>query len=71
MIYVINIFLILLAIYFAIGMLVGIGFVAKGEKIDILLAYSKKRVRALLFCGVVFTWPFMVGRLFKVVNANS
>ena len=62
----INIFLAILGVYFAIGLLFGLYFLLKGaNKIDPLMLNTKKRVRVLLLPGVIATWPFFVGRLFK------
>jgi len=69
MIIVINIFLGVLGVYFLIGLLFGIYFLIKGAvKIDPLMAASKKKVRFLLFPGVVATWPFLISKLF---NSNA
>jgi len=63
---IINIFLAVLGVYFAIGLLFGLYFIIKGAtKIDPLMQDTKKRVRLLLFPGMVATWPFLIGRLFK------
>ena len=63
---IINIFLIVLGIYFAIGLLFGLYFIFKGAtKIDPLMQDTKKKVRFLLFPGVVATWPFLISKLFK------
>ena len=60
------IFLSILAIYFFIGFLFGIYFILKGAiKIDPLMAETKKKVRFLLLPGVITTWPFLIGKLFK------
>ena len=65
MIQIINIFLILLGIYVLIGFLFGLYFLLKGAtRIDPLMADTKKKVRFLLFPGVVATWPFFIGKLF-------
>jgi len=62
----INIFLTILGVYFLIGLLFGIYFLIKGAtKIDPLMTDSKKKVRFLLFPGVVATWPFLILKLFK------
>ena len=62
----INIFLTILGIYFAIGFLFGLYFIIKGApKIDPLMLNTKKKVRFLLFPGIVATWPFIIGKLFK------
>jgi hypothetical protein len=66
MIITINIFLTLLALYFAIGLLFGLYFLFKGAtKIDPLMQNTKKKVRLLLLPGVIATWPFLIMRLFK------
>lgn len=63
---IIPIFLSLLGIYFLIGLLFGLYFLFKGAtKIDPLMADTKKKVRFLLFPGVITTWPFLIGKLFK------
>lgn len=62
----INIFLIILGSYFTIGILFGLYFLFKGAtKIDPLMHNTKKKVRFLVFPGVVATWPFLIGKLFK------
>jgi len=72
MITVINIFLGILGIYFLIGLLFGIYFLIKGApKIDPLMADSKKKVRILLFPGVIATWPFLISKLFKPKTESS
>ena len=66
MIVVINIFLSFLGIYFGIGFLFGLYFIIKGApKIDPLMADTKKKVRFLLFPGVVATWPLLISKLIK------
>lgn len=66
MITTINIFLTLLAIYFAIGFLFGLYFLFKGAtKIDPLMQDTKKKVRFLLLPGVIASWPFLIVKLFK------
>lgn len=63
---VINIFLGALGIYVFAGLLFGIYFLIKGAtKIDPLMADTKKKVRFLLFPGVVATWPFFIVKAFK------
>ena len=62
----INIFLGILGLYFSIGLLFALYFIFKGAtKIDPLMRDTKKRVRILLFPGVIATWPFLIGKLFK------
>lgn len=66
MITAINIFLICLALYFLIGFLFGLYFITIGAtRIDPLMKDTKKKVRFLLFPGVMVTWPFLIGKLFK------
>ena len=63
---IITIFLSILGIYFLIGLLFGGYFLFKGAtKIDPLMQDTKKRVRVLLLPGVIATWPFLIGQLFK------
>ncbi|MDT0558999.1 hypothetical protein RM697_10090 [Ichthyenterobacterium sp. W332] len=62
---VIKVFLLFLAIYFLIGFLFGLFFIFRAPKIDPLMSDSKKKVRILLFPGVMATWPFLIGKLFK------
>lgn len=63
---IIDIFLTILGVYFAVGLLFGLYFLFKGAtKIDPLLQDTKKKVRVLLLPGVITTWPFLIGRLFK------
>jgi hypothetical protein len=60
-----EILLVILGVYFLIGFLFGIFFLIKAPKIDLLMADTKKKVRFLLFPGVMATWPFLIGKLFK------
>ena len=63
---IINIFLSILGVYFLIGLLFGLYFLFKGAtRIDPLMQDTKKKVRVLLLPGVIATWPFLIGRLFK------
>jgi hypothetical protein len=63
---IITIFLAILGIYFVIGFIFGLYFLIKGaSQIDPLMADTKKKVRFLLFPGVIATWPFLIGKLFK------
>ena len=63
---IINIFLTSLGVYFLIGLLFGLYFLFKGAtRIDPLMQNTKKKVRVLLVPGVIVTWPFLIGRLFK------
>jgi len=62
----INIFLSILGVYFLVGFLFGLYFLFKGAtKIDPLMHDTKKKVRILLFPGVIATWPFLIVKLFK------
>ena len=61
-----QIFIAILEIYFSIGFLFGLYFLFLGaEKIDPLMGATKKKVRVLLFPGVVCTWPFLISKLFS------
>ncbi|RZN84278.1 MAG: hypothetical protein EVB11_02410 [Winogradskyella sp.] len=63
---VVNIILAVLGMYFLIGILFGLYFLFKGAtKIDPLMKDTKKKVRILLFPGIIATWPFLIKRLFK------
>lgn len=67
---IIDIFLGILAIYFLIGFLSGLYFVFLGaNKIDPLLKDSKKKVRILLFPGLMVTWPFLISKALKKSEA--
>ena len=66
MLTIINIFITFLGIYFAIGFLFGLYFIIKGApKIDPLMINTKKKVRVLLFPGIIATWTFLIAKLFK------
>jgi len=63
---IISIFLALLGIYFSIGILFALYFVFIGAtRMDPLMTDSKKRVRLLLFPGVLATWPFLLKKALK------
>nr|WP_298791284.1 hypothetical protein [uncultured Allomuricauda sp.] len=63
---VIMVFLIILVAYFSLGLLFGFYFIFLGaSKVDPLMEDSKKKVRLLLLPGVIATWPFLIGKLFK------
>jgi hypothetical protein len=63
---IITIFLTILGVYFALGLLFGLYFLLKGaNKIDPSMQNTKKKVRFLLLPGVIATWPFLIERLFK------
>jgi hypothetical protein len=64
MLVLIHIVLVILAIYFGIGLCFGIYFVIAGAaKIDPLIKESKFNVRFLLAPGSVVTWPILMLRL--------
>jgi hypothetical protein len=66
MLIVINILLILIAIYFGFGLIFAIYFFLKGaEKIDPLLKDSKWTVRLLLIPGAMVIWVLWVPKLFR------
>jgi len=66
MLQIINIFLTILGIYFFVGFIFALYFIIKGApKIDSVMLNTKKKVRFLLFPGIVATWPFLIGKLFK------
>ena len=66
MLLIITVFLSFLGVYFSIGFLFGLYFIIKGApKIDPLMVDTKKKVRFLLFPGVVVTWPLLISKLFK------
>jgi len=66
MLLIINIFLTILGVYFFVGFLFALYFIFKGApKIDPIMLNTKKKVRVLLFPGIVATWPFLMGKLFK------
>ena len=66
MLLIITVFLSFLGVYFGIGFLFGLYFIIKGApKIDPLMADTKKKVRFLLFPGVVATWPLLISKLLK------
>ena len=66
MLTIINVFLFLLALYFAFGLLFGLYFLFKGAaKIDPVISASKKRVKFLLLPGIVATWPLFILQLIK------
>jgi hypothetical protein len=68
----IDIFLGFLAIYFLIGFLFGLYFMFLGaNKIDPLMKETKKKVRILLFPGVIATWPFLMKKMFNSKTASS
>ncbi len=62
---IITIFLGFLGIYFGLGILFGLYFMLFGAtKMDPFMKETKKRVRLLLFPGVVATWPFLLKKIF-------
>ena len=61
----IQIFIIFLTVYFAMGLAFGIYFISIGAaRIDDLLKDSKWSIRLLLFPGVVMSWPFLLYHTF-------
>lgn len=62
---IITIFLGVLGVYFAVGVLFGLYFMLIGAtKMDPFMKETKKGVRLLLFPGVVATWPFLLKKIF-------
>ncbi len=50
-----------LGVYLALGVIVGIPFVARGvDRVDPSMAASPRRVRALILPGVAALWPVML-----------
>ena len=69
MLIIINIFFVILSIYFGFGLLFGIYFIVKGaSRIDPLIADSKFKVRLLLAPGAIATWPVL---LFKIIRSKK
>ena len=63
---VIQVFLVFLGTYGALGFLFALYFLFVGaKKLDPLMDNTKKSVRLLLFPGVLATWPLLLGKLFK------
>lgn len=63
---VISIFLLLLSLYFVLGILVALYMVFFGAtKLDPLMKETKKAVRVLLFPGIVATWPLLLVKFLK------
>jgi len=63
---VVNTLALILGVYFLVGVLFGIYFVALGaKKIDPLMHDSKFSVRLLLLPGAIGLWPFLLIKLFK------
>ncbi len=63
---VINIFLTILAIYFALGLLFALYFIFAGaSKVDPLLKESRWVVRLLLTPGCIAVWPLLLINLFR------
>ncbi len=62
---IISIFLGILGVYSAVGVLFGLYFMLFGAtKMDPFMKETKKGVRLLLFPGVVVTWPFLLKKIF-------
>ncbi|WP_350292945.1 hypothetical protein [uncultured Croceitalea sp.] len=69
---IINVFLIVLGLYFGLGLIFGLYFVfIGGTKLDSFLKDSKKIVRLLLFPGVIATWPFLLRKLLNTEQDDS
>ena len=63
---VISIFLLLLGLYFALGIAFAFYVVFLGAtKLDPLMKETKKVVRVLLFPGIMATWPLLLAKLLK------
>ncbi len=55
-----------LSIYFGLGLLYGLFFILiDAARVDDHLKNSRFGVRFLLFPGVVFTWPFFILKKFR------
>lgn len=66
MIIAIQFFLILLGTYFLIGFVFAFYFLIHGApKIDPLMRETEKKVRFLLFPGILATWPLLIR---KIIN---
>lgn len=66
MITLINIFLTALGVYFLVGLSFGLYFIFIGAtKIDPIMQITKKKVRFLVFPGVIVTWPLLMRKIFK------
>lgn len=66
----IQIFLNLLLVYFVIGFFFGLYvLISGGAKIDPILKNNTWKLRLLLFCGLLATWPFLIKRMFKSVHS--
>lgn len=65
MVFGIELFLTLLAIYTVVGLLVGLLFLFNAVKIDPHMQNTKKGVRLLLLPGVIATWPLFILKFFK------
>ncbi len=69
MLVIISIFLVILGIYFGIGILFAFYFFIKGAaKIDPLIKESSWKVRLLLLPGTLITWPFLS---YKLLTSKS
>ncbi|MEO0572063.1 MAG: hypothetical protein AAF039_10200 [Bacteroidota bacterium] len=67
---VIQVFLVLLGTYSILGFLFALYFLFVGvNRMDPLMADTKKSVRLLLFPGVLATWPFLIYKLRKSKSA--
>lgn len=72
MIVVIDIFLGVLLSYVIIGFVFGLYFLFLGaSQIDPLMKETKKKVRLLLFPGIVVTWPFFIKKILNTKAVSS
>lgn len=63
---IINIIVLIIAVYFGAGLLFSVYFFFAGAKqIDAGIKSSKWIVRLILIPGAIATWPFLVVKLFK------
>lgn len=69
---VIQVFLIFLGIYVAIGLLFGIYFFVKGaSRLDPLIKDSKWTVRLLLLPGSIGLWPILLLKIITLQKIHS
>ena len=63
---IISIFLIVLGLYFGLGLLFALYVVFLGAtKLDPLMQETRKLVRLLVFPGIVATWPVLLSKLIR------
>ena len=68
---IIELFLLVLGLYFLLGFLFGLYFLFGGAvKVDPLMGDSKWIVRLLLFPGCIAVWPFLVFNLIRSKNKS-